>query len=146
MEKESLKVKNFTSTELKSLLSEDENFQQAIRLFACYQVSLGMHPYHVASFYKTSVTTICSWVKRLNEDGIEGLVDKETNILNEVNKDISRSITEIFINKQPFDHGFNRSVWTWSTFSKLIIHQFQLGYRQTQISNILYKLRLKFKG
>jgi len=41
MSKVALKIENFSSEELKSLLRKDEKFQQGIRLYACYQVSLG---------------------------------------------------------------------------------------------------------
>lgn len=77
MDKKALKIKHFTADELKSLLTDDDNFQQAIRLFACYQVSLGVDPKDVASFYGTSYKSRCNWVSRLNEGGIEALVDHE---------------------------------------------------------------------
>ncbi len=77
MPKETLQIKHFTPAELKSLFTEDDNFQQAIRLFACYQISTGVSPEEVAIFYEMSLKTICNWVNRLNEGGIEALIDEE---------------------------------------------------------------------
>ena len=76
MGKDTLEIKNFTSDELKSLFTNDNNFQQAIRLFACYQVAIGVDPEDVAVFYGTSCRSIRNWVNRLNEGGIEALVDQ----------------------------------------------------------------------
>jgi len=76
MSTQALQIKNFTSDELRSLLTDDNSFQQAIRLFACYQVALGIDPEEVATFYGTSCKSIRSWVNRLNEGGIEALADQ----------------------------------------------------------------------
>jgi hypothetical protein len=76
MGKETLEIKNFTSDELKLLLKDDDSFQQGIRLFACYQVATGIDPEDVAVFYGTSCRSIRNWVNRLNEGGIEALVDQ----------------------------------------------------------------------
>ena len=44
MSRAALKVKNYSSEELKALLRKDEKFQQGVRLYACYQVSKGKKP------------------------------------------------------------------------------------------------------
>lgn len=144
METEALKIKHFTSGELKSLLRDDESFQQAIRLFACYQVSLGVSAEDIASFYGISHKSICNWVNRLNNGGIEALVDKEKSYGTSGKENDLQLIKEILIHKQPYDYGFNSPNWTWATLSKLIMHEFQISYKQAQVHSILKKLGLKF--
>ena len=76
MSRNVLKVKKYTPEQLLALLRKDEKFQQGVRLFACYQVSIGKKPQELESIYNTSFKSICNWVNKLNEGGIEALKDK----------------------------------------------------------------------
>src|ERR1700712_1059879 len=113
MSKIALRVKNYTSEELRSLLRKDEKFQQAVRLYACYQVSLGKRPKELEDIYETSFKSICNWVNRLNEGGVEALIDKEKpgrpKILDTSQLD---QIKDLMLNKSPEDFGYNSSTWT----------------------------------
>ena len=71
MSKIALTIKNYTSGELRSLLRKDEKFQQAVRLYTCYQVSMGKRPQELESIYETSFKSICNWVNCLNEGGLK---------------------------------------------------------------------------
>ena len=54
MSKVALKIENYTPDELLGLIRKDEKFSQAIRLFACYQVSLGKRPQDLEDLYGTT--------------------------------------------------------------------------------------------
>ena len=113
MSKIALTVKNYTSEELRSLLRKDEKFQQAVRLYACYQVSLGKKPQDLESIYETSFKSICNWVHRLNEGGVEALIDKvKPGRTNRLSIEEHQSIKSVLLNKQPNDYGFNSATWT----------------------------------
>ena len=146
MSKNALKIKNFSSVDLKSILNKDDKFRQGVRLFACYQVSLGKRPKELESLYDTSFKSICNWVNRLNNGGIEALIDKVT---------IGRSsrltieqqllVKEVIINDCPSKHGYNSSTWTGLMLIDWIEKKFKIHYKKAQIYNILRKLGLSFQ-
>jgi len=90
MSRVALKVNNYSSDELKALVRKDEKFQQGVRLYACYQVSKGKKPKDLVDIYETSFKSICNWVNKLNQGGVEALIDKEKHgknaKLNEIQK------------------------------------------------------------
>lgn len=113
MSRVALKVKNYSSEELKALLRKDEKFQQGVRLYACYQVSKGKKTKDLENIYETSFKSICNWVNKLNQGGVEALIDKEkpgrTSKLNELQK---TAIKDLVLNKNPEEFGYNSSTWT----------------------------------
>jgi transposase len=146
MSKVALKVKNYTSEELRSLLRKDEKFQQAIRLYACYQVSLGKLPQDLEPIYETSFKSICNWVNRLNEGGVEALVDKVKPGRNKrLNENELQAIKGILLNKRPDDYGFNSATWTGPLLIELIRDEYRISYKKAQIYNILKNLGLTFQ-
>jgi transposase len=146
MSKVALKIENYTSAELRSLLRKDEKYQQAIRLYACYQVSLGKRPQELESIYETSFKSICNWVNRLNEGGVEALTDKvkpgRNNRLSAVEL---QSIKNVLLNEQPDTYGFNSATWTGPLLIEWVKREYQVTYKKAQIYNILKKLGLTFQ-
>lgn len=146
MSKVALKIENYTSAELRSLLRKDEKHQQAIRLYACYQVSLGKRPRELESIYETSFKSICNWVNRLNEGGVEALTDKvkpgRNNRLSTVEL---QSIKNVLLNEQPDAYGFNSAAWTGPLLVEWIKREYQVTYKKAHIYNILKKLGLTFQ-
>ena len=113
MSRVALKVKNFNSEELKALLRKDDKLQQGVRLYACYQVSKGKKPKNLEDIYETSFKSICNQVNKLNQGGVEALLDNEkhgrTSKLNELQK---TTIKDLVLNTSPEDCGYNSSTWT----------------------------------
>ena len=146
MSKIALKIKNYTSEELKSLLRKDEKFQQGVRLYACYQVSLGKRPKELENIYETSFKSICNWVNRLNAGGLEALVDKEKPGRNKRLDSIQLvNVKEIVLNKTPEDFGFNSATWTGPLLISWLKKEYQVEYKKAQIYNILKQLGLTFQ-
>jgi transposase len=146
MSKIALTIKNYTSEELRSLLRKDEKFQQAVRLYACYQVSLGKRPQELESIYETSFKSICNWVNRLNEGGVEALIDKVKPGRNKrLNENELQVIKTILLNKQPDAYAFNSATWTGPLLIELIKNEYGVVYKKAQIYNILKKLGLTFQ-
>ena len=146
MSKIVLTVKNYSSEELRSLLRKDEKFQQAVRLYACYQVSLGKRPKELESIYETSFKSICNWVHRLNQGGVEALVDKiKPGRNNRLGMEGLQAIKSILLYKKPDDYGYNSATWTGPLLIELIKKEYQVEYKKAQIYNILKKLGLTFQ-
>jgi transposase len=146
MSKTTLKVVKYSSTELKSLLRKDEKFQQGVRLYACYQVSLGKRPKELEDIYETSFKSICNWVNKLNEGGIEALIDKEKpgrtpKLTNEQKAEIKL----VVLMQSPEKFGYNSSTWTGLLLIDLIEKRYGIFYKKAQIYNILKNLGLTFQ-
>lgn len=146
MSKNALKIERYSSLELKSLLRKDEKFQQGVRLYACYQVSLGKKPKDLEDIYETSFKSICNWVNKLNEGGVDALIDKEkpgrTPKLNIKQKDEVKSTV---LTQSPEEYGYNSSTWTGLLLIDLIEKRYGIIYKKAQIYNILKKLNLTFQ-
>lgn len=146
MSRVALKVKNYSSDELKALLRKDEKFQQGVRLYACYQVSKGKKPKDLEDIYETSFKSICNWVNKLNEGGVEALIDKEkpgrTSKLSNIQKS---EIKELILNKSPEDYHYNSATWTGLLLIDWIKNNYGIEYKKAQIYNILKGLNLTFQ-
>jgi transposase len=146
MSRAALKVKNYSSEELKSLLRKDERFQQGVRLYACYQVSKGKKPKDLEDIYETSFKSICNWVNRLNQGGVEALIDKEkpgrTPKLNDVQK---TTLKHMVVNKSPEEFGYNSSTWTGLLLIDWIKKNYDVEYKKAHIYNIMKSMNLTFQ-
>lgn len=146
MSKNALTIKGYTSEELRSFLRKDEKFQQAVMLYACYQVSLGRRPQELESIYETSFKSICNWVNRLNQGGVEALIDKvKPGRNNRLRADELQSIKSVLLNKHPDDYGYNSATWTGPLLIEFIKKEYHVEYKKAQIYNILRKLGLTFQ-
>lgn len=146
MSKVALKINNYSSHELKALLRKDEKFQQGVRLYACYQVSLGKRPKELEDIYETSFKSICNWVNRLNKGGLEALIDKEKPGRNKRLDSIQRSyMKDVVLHKPPEDYGYNSSTWTGPLLIAWVKKEYGITYKKAQIYNILKQLGLTFQ-
>lgn len=146
MGRKALKIENYSSDELKALLRKDEKFQQGVRLYACYQVSLGKKPKELEAFYETSFKSICNWVNRLNESGLEGLTDKEKSGRPPKLTDNQKlKIKQLILEQSPENHGYNSSTWTGSLVIDWVAKNYNVVYKKANIYNILEGLGLTFQ-
>jgi transposase len=146
MSKVALTIKNYSSNELKMMLRKDEKFQQGIRLYACYQVSLGKRPQELEDIYDTSFKSICNWVNRLNKGGVEALIDKaKPGRRKRLDTEQKNNIREVVLYKTPEDYGFNSATWTGPLLIAWLKKEYKVEYKKAQIYNILRGLGLSFQ-
>lgn len=146
MSRAPLTIKNYTSVELKSLLKKDEKFQQGVRLYACYQVSMGKKPKDLQDYYEISFKSICNWVNKLNEGGVEALIDKVKPGRNSKLSVLQKSnIKTLLLNTSPSEHGYNSATWTGLLLIDWVEKNYQIKYKKAQIYNILKSIGLTFQ-
>jgi transposase len=146
MSKTALKVESFRPEEIKALLRKDERFQQGVRLHACYQVALGKRPEEIAGLYDTTIKSICNWIHRLNEGGIEALADKpKPGRHNRLDASQLIQVRDCVLYKSPVDFGYNSATWTGPLLIAWIKSEYNIEYKKAQIYNILKKLGLTFQ-
>lgn len=141
-----LKIENYSTEELKALLRKDEKFQQGVRLYACYQVSKGRKPKELEDIYETSFKSICNWVNKLNQGGVEALIDKakpgRTPKMNEQQK---VELKNLVLNTAPEQYGYNSATWTGLLLIDWISKSYGVRYKKAQIYNIMKSLNLSFQ-
>lgn len=146
MGRKALKIENYSSDELKALLRKDEKFQQGVRLYACYQVSLGKKPKELEVFYETSFKSICNWVNKLNEGGVEALIDKDkSGRPPKLSDEQKQKIKYLVLEESPEKHGYNSSTWTGLLIIDWIEKNYNVIYKKAHIYNILEDLGLTFQ-
>ncbi len=146
MSRVALKIEKYSSSELKSMLRKDVKFQQGVRLYACYQISLGKKPKELEDIYETSFKSICNWVNKLNEGGVEALIDKEKPGRSSKLSDFQKTeVKTIVLNQSPEKYGYNSSTWTGLLLIDLIQKRYNVLYKKAQIYNILKSLGLTFQ-
>jgi transposase len=146
MGRKALKIEKYSSEELKLLLRKDEKFQQGVRLYACYQVSLGKKPKELEVFYETSFKSICNWVNKLNEGGVDALIDKvKSGRPPKLTDDQKQKIKELVLEQSPENYGYNSSTWTGLLVIDWISKNYSVEYKKAHIYNILEDLGLTFQ-
>ena len=146
MSKVPLKIENYSSEELKSLLRKDEKFQQGVRLFACYQISLGKRPNELEELYDTTFKSICNWVHRLNKGGIEALVDKDKpGRTKRLSSESLEEIRKVLLEKSPEQMGYNSATWSGPLLIDYISTTYEVVYKKAQIYNIIHDMGLTYK-
>jgi len=144
MSKNRLKV-NVDSEIIKTQLRKDERFSQGIRLFAVYQVSIGILPKDLASLYDTSFKSIYTWVHRYNTGGVDALKDtprsgRKSRLDANQKKELENAVLS-----NPQDYGYNTSTWTGALLIDFILKKFNINYKKAQIYNILRSFNLSFQ-
>jgi transposase len=146
MSKIALTIENYTPEQLKALLRKDEKFQQGVRLFACYQVSLGKRPKDLEEMYDTTFKSICNWVHRFNEGGVEALKDHErSGRPNRLSDESLKEIKKVLLEKSPEQFGYNTGTWNGPLVIDYIKKKYTVDYKKAQIYNILKKMGLTYQ-
>lgn len=146
MSKVALKIINYTTAELESLIQKDEKFRQAIRIFACLQVSRGKRPKDLEELYDTTFKSICNWIHRLNEGGIEALLDKpKSGRPKGLEPGQLQHLKDVVLSQSPENFGFNSSTWTGPLVIQWLNTEFGVSYKKAQVYNILHGLGLSFQ-
>lgn len=146
MGRKTLEVKGYTSEEIRSLFNTDDKYKVGMRLYAVYQVSLGRPTRELEDVYNTSFKQICNWVHRFEQEGIEGLKDKQgrgrkTRLSEEKLEELKNTI----LTNSPEKFGYNTSTWNGPILRDYIKKIYNVEYKHAQIYNILKKLGFSYQ-
>lgn len=146
MTRRALQIEGFTSEELAAALRKDEKFSQAIRLYACYLVSLGKRPHEIEQLYNTSFKSICNWVHRLNQGGIDALRDKpKPGRTPRLNPEQKQELWQLIAHGSPQDHGYNSALWTGPMLIAWIEKKWEVTFKKAQIYNLIHALGFSYQ-
>ncbi len=141
-----LSVKGYTPSDIKSLFSDDERYTVGIRLYAVYQVSLGKPSRELEELYNTSFKQITNWVHQFEEEGIEGLRDKEgRGRKSKLQAAQGEKIKHLLSGESPEAYGYNTAAWTGPLLIDWIKGQYGIEYKKAQIYNIIKSLGFSYQ-
>lgn len=141
-----LQVKGYTAEEIKSLIKRDERYTIGLRLYAVYQVALGMPSRKLEELYQTSFKQITNWVHRFEAEGIEGLKDKPGRGRKpSLSAEQLQSLKALLEEGSPEDQGYNSGIWTGPMLIDWIRDRFGIEYKKAQIYNIIKHLGFSYQ-
>lgn len=145
MAKPVLKIRRYSPEQIRGMFRKDERYTIGMRLYAVYQVSLGQPSRKLEDLYNTSFKQITNWVHRFEEEGIDGLRDKEgrgrTPKLDEGQRErIGRLLLE-----SPEGYGYNSATWTGPMLIEWVEQNFSVRYQKAQIYNIIHALGFSYQ-
>jgi transposase len=140
-----MKVKGYDPAAIKKLLTADESFVVAIRLYLVYQVSLGHSSRQLAEIHNISFKQITTWVHRFEEQGVDGLRNRKgRGRKSQLSKTQMQRIKRLVLKESPADHGYEQSRWTGPLLADWIEINYEIKYERAQIYNLLRKLGIVF--
>lgn len=134
-------VKGYTPEMIKSLFSKDDRYKAGMRLYAVYQVSLGVPSRKLEELYNTSFKQVLNWVHRFEREGLEGLRDRpgrgrRKRLTDGQMERLSTLVSE----ESPTQYGYNTETWTGPVLTDWIRKHFGVEFKKAQIYNILKEL------
>lgn len=140
-----LTVKGYDPEDIKRLLSANESFVIAIRLYLVYQVALGYSSRKLAEIHDISFKQITTWVHRFESEGLEGLRDRKGRGRKSLlAKDKMQKIKTLVLKEHPSDYGYEDTKWTGPLLATWIEAKYGITYQRAQIYNLLRSLGIEF--
>lgn len=141
-----LTIKNYSSEDIKALFNSDDKYKIGLRLYAVYQVSLGQSSRKLEDLYNTSFKQITNWVHRFDEEGLDGLRDKQGRGRKpNLSPEQLDRLTKLIANETPLDYGYNTETWTGPLLIDWIDKHFNVAYKKAQIYNIIKLLGFSYQ-
>lgn len=135
-----------TKEDIKELFSADKKLKQGYRLYAVYQVSTGKKPQDLEEVYNTTFKSIINWVHRFNQEGLEGLLDKQIpGRKPRLTEKEREKIKKVVLEELPENYGYNSATWTGPMLIDYIQKEFGISYKKAQIYKILEKMNLTYQ-
>lgn len=140
-----LKVGKYRPEDIKAMFRDDERYTIGLRLYAVYQVSLGQPSRKLEELYNTSFKQITNWVHRFEQEGIEGLRDKEGRGRTARLSEEQRKSISVTLKEDPGKYGYNTASWTGPMLIEWIEKEYGIVYKKAQIYNIIKSLGFSYQ-
>jgi transposase len=140
-------ITNYSIADMEKLLHSKEDFRIAMRLMTCILVAKGFSVTELQKiFYYKSAARYFFWARRFNDEGLEGLRDREGRGRRaKLTKKDYDKLKGILTNNSPEEFGFDSKIWNGQIITDLIEQQFGIEYRKANIY-IMLKKKLKLSN
>ena len=140
-----LTVKGYQPEDIKRLISNNESFVVAIRLYLVYQVSLGYSSRKLAELHDISFKQVTTWVHRFEAEGLDGLMNRKGRGRKSLlSKDEMQRIKKVVLKDLPSDHGYKATKWTGPLLAEWIETEYGIKYQRAQVYKLLRSLGIEF--
>ncbi|MEA2042457.1 MAG: leucine zipper domain-containing protein [Bacteroidota bacterium] len=147
MSDNSLKLKNYTTQDIKTLLETEIEYKKGLKLFAAYLVSKNWSARQIAKLMDVSFKQITLWVHDFDKEGTQGLEEKtKPGRTPKLSVNEKQKLKKIILSTSPADYDINSSRWKGDSVMELIKSEFNIKYKTAQVYNIIRSLKIKYIG
>lgn len=140
------RVNGYTPDQIKTLFNSEDKYKIGLRLYAVYQVALGKPSRELEALYNTSFKQILNWVDRFENEGIDGLRDKDGRGRKpRLTPTQIQRLGELLDGESPTDHGYNTERWTGPLLIDWIGNEFGVQFRKAHIYNLIASLCFSYQ-
>jgi len=133
------------STMEKTLSSQASDWREGRRLRAFELKEQGWKQAQIADALGVSEGAVSQWMKRVREEGVEGLRHKPPPGAPPRLSEQERVRLPELLTQGAQAHGFRGDVWTCSRVTEVIRREFGVSYHPAHVSRLLGKLRLSLQ-
>jgi transposase len=135
-----LEITSMSVSEIENLLKSKEDYKIALRLISILPIAKGESSRKAQELLLLSHNQICTWVKRFNEFGLEGLNDRpKTGRKPKISSEQLEWLKNVVVNESPTQYGFNTETWTAPIIVKVVEKQCDISYSDDMIYILLKK-------
>ena len=147
MTKNTLDPQELKPRKIKELLKSKEEYKVALRLQMVYLIHQGKSSREVADIYQVSFKQVMNWVHRFENEGIQGLKDKEGRG-RKASLDTGEldQIKHTVLNRAPTEFGYTSKRWTGPLLLQWINEKYGTSFTSTTIYRLLDKIGLEFQN
>lgn len=139
-------VNGYTPDQIKALFNSEDKYKIGLRLYAVYQVSLGKPSRELETLYNTSFKQILNWVDRFENEGIDGLSDKDGRGRKpRLTPTQMQRLQELLARESPGEHGYNTQRWTGPLLLDWIDREFGVRFKKAHIYNLISSLGFTYQ-
>jgi len=137
-------ITNYSIEDMEKILHSKEDYRIAMRLMTCILVAKGFSVTELQKiFYYKSAARYFYWARRFNEEGIEGLFDREgRGRRSKLTEPDYKKLKTMLLTQRPSDFGLEGKTWSGQLINDLVRQEFGIDYRKANIY-ILLKKKLK---
>jgi len=143
MTRNTIEIKNFSTEQIKEIINSNPEYKEGMKLVAAYLVSKGWSARKLEQLLDVSFKQITIWIHEFDNEGIEGLKEKQkTGRNSKLSNEQKEELKNIIENQKPQDFLIDSNVWKGSTIAELIEKKYEISYKKAQIYNILNSLNI----
>ena len=130
---------NLTTSRLKKIYLNEKNQRTAQRIQAIYLRALGKTPVEIAGILVRNVNTIRRWIRRFNDEGLDGLEYKHTGgKRRKLTAEIEQELLRLADSPNPEGRR-----WTLRLLSEELRQRYGIKSSESQVWQSLKRLRKK---
>lgn len=135
----------FSKAELTKLYQKEKNAKAKLRLLATILRKEGKSLDFISESVQTPKTTVHDWLKRLESEGLDGLIDNSRPGRPSWLSQEQKEELEKMLSGSPEEQGIPFKIWTTSLVQYIIHELFNVTYKPRNVQKLVKKLGFAIK-